>query len=40
MIEILQVFPDNIIGVRYSGSVTGIDYDEVLIPVLEEKLKI
>ncbi len=39
MIEIMQVFPDNVIGVGYSGSVVGIDYDRVLIPILKEKLK-
>jgi hypothetical protein len=39
IIEIMQVFPDNVIGVGYSGSVTGIDYVEVLNPVLKEKLK-
>ena len=38
MIEIMQGLPDNFIGVIYSGTVTGKDYDDVLIPVFKEKL--
>jgi len=31
--------PDNILGVSAEGKITGTDYETVLIPVLEEKLK-
>ena len=39
MIEIIQGLPDNVVAVTASGKVTGEDYDSVLIPVIEEKLK-
>jgi hypothetical protein len=39
MIEIIQGLPDNVVAVIASGKVTGEDYDSVLIPVIEEKLK-
>lgn len=39
MIEIIQGLPDNVVAVSASGKVTGEDYDGLLIPVIEEKLK-
>jgi hypothetical protein len=39
MIEIIQGLPDNVIGVVYSGGVTGKDYDDVFIPIVKDKLK-
>ena len=39
MIEILSDMPDNVLAVSAKGKVTGEDYDKVLIPLLEEKLK-
>jgi len=39
IIEISQGLPENVIGVIYSGTVTGKDYDDVLIPLFREKLK-
>ena len=39
LIELMQGLPDNVIGAIYSGTVTGKDYDDVLIPVFKEKLK-
>lgn len=39
MIEIMQGLPENVIGVIYNGTVTGKDYDDVLIPIFKEKLK-
>lgn len=31
--------PDNVLGVSAEGKITGTDYETVLIPVLEKKLK-
>jgi len=39
MIEIMQGLPENVIGIIYSETVTGKDYDDVLIPIFKEKLK-
>ncbi len=39
MIEITSDMPDNVVAVSAKGKVTGEDYDKVLIPALEEKLK-
>jgi hypothetical protein len=39
MIEIISDMPENVVAVTVSGKVTGEDYDKVLIPTLEEKLK-
>jgi hypothetical protein len=39
MIKIMQGLPENVIGAIYSGTVTGKDYEDVLIPVFKEKLK-
>jgi hypothetical protein len=39
MIEIISDMPENVVAVSAKGKVTGQDYDKVLIPALEEKLK-
>lgn len=39
MIEILTGLPDDVLGITASGKVTGKDYETVLIPAVEEKLK-
>lgn len=38
MIEIMQGLPENVLGIIYSGEVTGKDYDDILIPIFKEKL--
>jgi hypothetical protein len=39
MLEIIPDMPENVLAVRASGRVTGEDYDKVLIPALDGKLK-
>ncbi|HZK97193.1 MAG TPA: STAS/SEC14 domain-containing protein [Prolixibacteraceae bacterium] len=39
MLILMNDLPDNVLGVSAEGKITGIDYETVLIPVLEEKLK-
>ncbi len=39
MLEIIQGMPENVVAVNASGKVTGDDYDNVLIPVIEDRLK-
>lgn len=39
MIKILNDYPDNVLGVSAEGKITGTDYETVLIPALDEKLK-
>ena len=39
MIEILSNQPDNVLGFTAHGRVTGADYESVLIPLVETKLK-
>jgi hypothetical protein len=39
MIEIIQGLPENVLGVVGSGKVTAEDYDNVLIPAIEDKEK-
>jgi hypothetical protein len=39
MIEIIEGMPENVVAVRAIGKVTGEDYDNVLIPAIEDKLK-
>lgn len=39
MIEVMAGVPDNVLGLRATGKVTGDDYEKVLIPAIEEKLK-
>jgi hypothetical protein len=39
MLELIQGMPDNVVAVKASGKVTGDDYDRLLIPLIEGKLK-
>jgi hypothetical protein len=39
MIKVLNDLPDNVVGISAEGKLTGTDYETILIPVLEEKLK-
>jgi len=39
MIEIISGFPDNVIGFTAKGKVTAKEYESVVIPLVEEKLK-
>jgi len=38
MIELMTDLPDNVVGFTASGQVSGDDYEDVLIPAMEEKL--
>ena len=39
MIEIMKDFPDNVLAITAKGQVTGDDYENVIIPAVEAKLK-
>lgn len=39
MIEIMEGMPENIVAVSAGEKVTGEDYDNVLIPAIEDKLR-
>jgi hypothetical protein len=39
MLEIIPDMPENVLAVKASGKVTGEDYDKVLIPALDNKVK-
>ncbi|MFA7229989.1 MAG: STAS/SEC14 domain-containing protein [Victivallaceae bacterium] len=39
MIEIIKNLPDNVVGFTAKGKVTGEDYESVLIPLVEKKIK-
>jgi len=39
MIKIMNDLPENVVGISAEGKITGTDYETVLIPALEEKLK-
>ncbi|MCD4732281.1 MAG: STAS/SEC14 domain-containing protein [Bacteroidales bacterium] len=39
MIKLIPNLPGNIIGFKASGKITGKDYETVLIPAIEAKLK-
>ncbi len=39
MLKIMNDLPDNVLGVSAEGKITGTDYETVLIPAVEEKLK-
>jgi SpoIIAA-like len=39
MLKLLSGLPDNVLGVSAEGKITGTDYETVLIPAMEEKLK-
>jgi hypothetical protein len=38
MLELLDDLPDNAIGVRAIGDVEGDDYEDVLVPAIEDRL--
>lgn len=38
MLEILRNMPDNVIGVRAIGEVDDDDYEDVLVPAIEDRL--
>lgn len=39
MMELMQDLPDNVLGIVGSGTITGEDYDTVLIPAMKDKLQ-
>ena len=39
MLKIMNDLPDNILGVSAEGTVTGSDYETVLIPAVEKKIQ-
>ena len=39
MLKLMNHLPANVLGVSAEGKITGTDYETVLIPALEEKLK-
>jgi hypothetical protein len=39
MMELMQGLPDNVLGIIGSGTITGKDYDTVLIPSMKDKLQ-
>lgn len=40
MLKIINDLPGNVLGVEAEGEVTGADYETVLIPAVDEKLKV
>ena len=39
MLKLIEGLPVNVLGVTAEGKITGEDYENVLIPLIEEKLK-
>jgi hypothetical protein len=39
MLKIISGLPANVLGIEAEGAVTGADYETVLIPAVDEKLK-
>ncbi len=39
MLKIISDLPENVLGISAEGKVTGTDYETVLIPAVEKKLK-
>jgi hypothetical protein len=39
MIKLIDGLPANVLGISAEGKITGSDYETVLIPAIEEKLK-
>lgn len=39
MLRILDDLPENVLGVSAEGQITGTDYETILIPAIEKKLK-
>ncbi len=39
MIKVINDLPDNVLGFSAIGKITGADYESIVIPALDEKLK-
>ena len=39
MLTIMSDLPDNVLGITAEGKITGTDYETILIPVVEKRLK-
>jgi hypothetical protein len=39
MIELIEGLPDNVIGLNATGTITGDDYENVVVPAIEEHLE-
>ena len=39
MLKIMKHMPDNVLGISAEGKITGSDYETVLIPAVEQKMK-
>jgi hypothetical protein len=39
MLKLMNDLPENVVGISAEGKITGTDYETVLIPELEKKLK-
>lgn len=39
MLKIIEDLPGNVLGVEAKGEITGADYENVLMPAVDEKLK-
>ena len=39
MLKLIEGLPVNVLGVTAEGKITGVDYENVLIPAIEAKLK-
>lgn len=39
MLKIMNDLPTNVLGISADGKITGTDYETILIPAIEEKLK-
>jgi hypothetical protein len=39
MLKLINDLPENVLGVSASGKITGAEYEAILIPALDEKLK-
>ena len=39
MLQLMNDLPDNVLGVSAEGKITGKDYEDILIPALDEKFK-
>ena len=39
MLKVISDLPENVLGIEAEGEVTGTDYENVLIPAVDEKLK-
>ncbi len=39
MLKIISDLPGNVLGIEAGGEVTGADYENILIPAVDEKLK-